>query len=420
MKYIIFIALVLMGTLCKAQTADSTRVLFIGNSLTYFNDMPQMFRNVALNKGKKVSVTFYAPGGTGFVNHVNDPAVYSLFRTGHWDIVVLQPGTGESGGASASVDLTITRGRQLMDSILHYNNCARIYLYEISNGVSSATTYNAYFSSQQRIRDSVTKMADGLRIPMVPAGECMRAYYTLHQNLLLHGGYGDVHPNANGSLLIAAAFYSALFQDTLTPCTYYAGINADTARKFFSIADTVVLRHLADWRINTYNLHAGFSYVRTNNTVNFTSLASNATQVSWDFGDNSAAVTSPNPVHNYAVAGTYTVTLRVSNSEGCTDSMRQQITIDGATSIDRQLSAADLVSVYPNPFRTSFSIQQPQLIYGRYEIYSISGRLLTSGNTGDNETVINLSGQPDGLYLLKLSDKKGNTVYSRVLKSDRP
>ncbi len=38
----------------------------------------------------------------------------------------------------------------------------------------------------------------------------------------------------------------------------------------------------------------------------------------WDFGDGSAASTSQNPIHTYTTAGTYTVSLIVTNANGCT------------------------------------------------------------------------------------------------------
>jgi gliding motility-associated-like protein len=46
----------------------------------------------------------------------------------------------------------------------------------------------------------------------------------------------------------------------------------------------------------------------------------------WDFGDGNTAL-QINPLHTYLVAGTYNVKLRVTNTDGCTDSITQSITI---------------------------------------------------------------------------------------------
>ncbi|WP_245859655.1 PKD domain-containing protein, partial [Methanosarcina spelaei] len=50
-------------------------------------------------------------------------------------------------------------------------------------------------------------------------------------------------------------------------------------------------------------------------SVQFTDLSENTTDWTWDFGDGSSA-TEQNPMHTYAVAGSYTVNLTVSNADG--------------------------------------------------------------------------------------------------------
>src|ERR1700752_2614095 len=124
--------------------------------------MPFTFQDISNNLGKNVKVTMYAPGGTGIIDHVADPSVYSLFRN-TWDVVVLQPGTSESAGTSSSVNATIGRGKTLLDSIKKYSACAKVFLFQIPYGVPSASTWSTYFSVQTMYRDSVGKMADSLK-----------------------------------------------------------------------------------------------------------------------------------------------------------------------------------------------------------------------------------------------------------------
>lgn len=74
---------------------------------------------------------------------------------------------------------------------------------------------------------------------------------------------------------------------------------------------------------------SGFSYVvdaTDFKKVTFTSAAQNATSISWDFGDGSAASTESNPVHIYASTGTYTVKLNATGADG-SDVSSQVITI---------------------------------------------------------------------------------------------
>jgi len=76
-------------------------------------------------------------------------------------------------------------------------------------------------------------------------------------------------------------------------------------------------------------LIAGFSFQIDPNDytkVAFTNTSANATSVSWNFGDNSAASTELNPVHTYAADGVYTITLTATRDSE-TDQASQTVTI---------------------------------------------------------------------------------------------
>lgn len=197
--------------LCALLSAQADQVLFIGNSITYFNDMPLLFKDLAASKGKNVEVTSHTVGGSGFVNHVNDNALYQTIRSKNYKYVVMQPGTGESAGYSYPVSVTAERGRKLRDSIRKYSPCSKIFLYEIPYGVPSQTEYATYFNFQKIIKDSITKMSTLMQAEMIPAGESARAHYTATQDLALHSSYNDIHPGPQGSYLVAASVYTALF-----------------------------------------------------------------------------------------------------------------------------------------------------------------------------------------------------------------
>ena len=66
------------------------RVLFIGNSHTYYNDMPQMFAEICREKQKEVEVTMLAHGGKGWDFHVEEPEARFNILYGGYDAVVLQ------------------------------------------------------------------------------------------------------------------------------------------------------------------------------------------------------------------------------------------------------------------------------------------------------------------------------------------
>ena len=80
-----------------ARTADPAparelRVLFVGNSLTYVNNLPRLLHAMAASQPGRSAITtatYVAPGGTVAERWADGHAAAAL-RDGHWDVLVLQ------------------------------------------------------------------------------------------------------------------------------------------------------------------------------------------------------------------------------------------------------------------------------------------------------------------------------------------
>ena len=66
------------------------KTLFIGNSHTYFNDMPAIFQKICRENGIDMHVTMLTQGGMGLDYHAKQPEVRFNILFGGYDIVVLQ------------------------------------------------------------------------------------------------------------------------------------------------------------------------------------------------------------------------------------------------------------------------------------------------------------------------------------------
>ena len=393
LKLLISIIPMLLFSALGFSQNPQKKILFVGNSITYFNDMPILFQDIANNKGKNVAVQQHTVGGTGFVNHVVDANLYTLFRNNVWDAVVLQPGSGESAGASWPVNTTIQRGQVLLDSIRRYSPCAKVFLYQIPYGVPSPTTYNTYQTVQTQIKDSITKMADNLQLPFVPAGESARMHYTAQQDLLLHGSYNDIHPNLNGSYLVAATMFTAIFQEPVTGTTSYGGVPQATAEYFHGIADQVVLPNKPQWRINTFNLHSDFTYVVNGNSISFTNTSTNYTGLLWNFGDGTTA-TEQNPTHSYTSGGIKTITLKAIRN-GCEEIIEKQIDLGNLSINDFERSN---VRLYPNPAQSVLNFETESAT--SLKIISVLGQEIFKSAEEKSNWQINVSGLENGMYFI--------------------
>lgn len=74
-----------------AYEKDALHVLFIGNSYTYFNNLPEMFAKLAeAGHQKKIIYAMQAPGGLRLKDHWTRPETRTALSTSKWDYVVLQ------------------------------------------------------------------------------------------------------------------------------------------------------------------------------------------------------------------------------------------------------------------------------------------------------------------------------------------
>lgn len=248
-------SLVILFFLCSFLCASAQeRVFFVGNSLTYYNDMPQLIAGIANDKGYRVEVDSYTVGGTGLAEMLASGELLRRLESERWDKLVLQPGTGESSGGSISTDSSAWVVRQLVEALHAVNPEAKVCLYEISNGVTPGDgngDYDYYLYTQQRILDTVTKIARLAGVPLAPAGECFREHYADHHDLMLHSVFNDIHPNLAGSYLVACAVFETLYEVPIVPCDFHSTLDADQAEYLQQIADTVVLPNRERWLMGT-------------------------------------------------------------------------------------------------------------------------------------------------------------------------
>ena len=118
--YVLFSSLFcISGYELKAQL--NYKVLFLGNSYTGVNNLPQIIHDVALSAGDTLAFDSYTPGGYQLIDHSLDVISQNKIMTGNWDYVVIQ---GQSQEPIVSTNQFYSGGRALYSQIKHYNPCA--------------------------------------------------------------------------------------------------------------------------------------------------------------------------------------------------------------------------------------------------------------------------------------------------------
>lgn len=95
-NWYLLIPILLFLLLPKAHSAslegDSTRVLFIGNSYTYYHSMPQLFKAMVEYRfpDHQIETKFVGHGGATLKQHWEEGRALHEIQSGRWDYVVLQ------------------------------------------------------------------------------------------------------------------------------------------------------------------------------------------------------------------------------------------------------------------------------------------------------------------------------------------
>lgn len=309
--------LLLIGLCAEAQS--SYNALFLGNSYTGYNNLPQMTSDLALSVGDTLTFDRHTPGGYRLLDHKFDTVSLNKIANGDWDFVVLQEQSRTPityyqlfvHGCSFFYTYTkqhlpcavmmpyMTWGRKNGDPVF----CQDYPVMCTYEGMDT-TIRNAYLHNSKLMFGEVSPVSI--------------VWSTIRQNypaIELYASDGS-HPSLAGSYAAACCFYAAIFKKDPTFITDDYGLNPTEASQIRTAAKQVVFDQLNLWTFKQlptpeirFDLWGGI------NEVHFqTETVSVHRFYDWDFGDGFTS-TLQNPVHTYATNGTFQVTLTTYNCD---------------------------------------------------------------------------------------------------------
>lgn len=424
-NYFIAVLLLLLPMISKAQ--DSLRVLFIGNSYTYTNDLPNIIKNLAVSGGDTLIHQSSAPGGYTFQQHSSNSTTLALIQQGNWDYVVLQEQSQLPSFPDSDVETYTYPYAHILDSMIKvYSPCAETVFFMTwgrQNGdASNCATWPpvcTYAGMDSLLHLRYRNMADNNAATLAPAGAVWRYIRQQWPTFNLYSPDGS-HPSAAGSFAAACAFYAVLYRKDPLLCSYNFGLATADADSIKMAAHRIVFDSLLYWNVGEYDPMANFGFEQ--GSSNFEMLFSDSSQFAdsyfWDFGDGNTATTAA-PTHTYSAVGNYDVTLIV-GSCGRFDTLVKQLIISAPSANDGVFLNADF-SIYPNPCVEQLTLAQHICSEGQWVLYNNLGQLLyLMPVAGQQIQRLDLSGQAPGIYHLSLFDEKGIRKASKTFEKIRP
>ena len=342
-----FFLLVILPLLSFGQLKKE--VLFIGNSYTYYNNLPDLVNEIALSFGDTLMHESSTPGGSNFNAHSTNAQTLNKINQKQWDYVVLQAQSQELSFSHFQVaNDSYPYAEILVDSIFANSSCTEP-LFFMTWGRKYGDQSNCqfyppvctYLGMQQRLRENYLDMSFLHNASCSPVGMAWKKFIEIDSTLNLYSS-DNSHPSIYGSYLAACTFYSSIFKKSAVGSTYWPNaIDSASAYILQQIGSSTVLDSLGVW--NVFN--ADFGFQQYNDSISFTNLSSNYESVFWDFGDGITS-TDENPTHKFTLNGSYTVILTAFTNAACIqDTQTISITININTVIDELKAPNQLLYV---------------------------------------------------------------------------
>ena len=189
---------------CSLGTAPeppegALKVLFIGNSLTYENDLPRTVANLALSAGLTQCYCYQiAYPNFALEDHWDNREAVNALREESWDFVVMQQGPSALPESRAYL-ITWT---QVFGNLIDENGAQPVMF-----GVWPALEREFDFPN---VAASYREAADAIGALLAPAGEAWQTAWAQDSTLPLYSA-DNFHPSAMGTYLAALTLFERLY-----------------------------------------------------------------------------------------------------------------------------------------------------------------------------------------------------------------
>jgi hypothetical protein len=206
LRSVLLLAMLLLAGLAEAAAPapqKPVRVLFVGNSLTYVNNLPAMFVALAKSAGRPVEARMLVRGGHTLSQHLASGVLTPELLTSI-DQLVLQ----ERGGDLVCADYSPASTESCERSRNAYGQLAKLARAAGATPILLGT-YQTQEDASERMQESEAELARQLGIEAVLVSEDLRMAMSRRPGSDWLAA--DFHPGEQASMLMAIKLYRTVF-----------------------------------------------------------------------------------------------------------------------------------------------------------------------------------------------------------------
>jgi len=237
----------------NVNSSESCHVLLIGSSYFNYNNLPEMFVNLAKKGGQSLHVETAVTNGLYLADHAASAATLRKIQSRAWDWVVLQ-GVGRiTAYPQAYTDHPVYPALYELCQKIRSNCETTEVLFCMPWAYEDGMTWRQgwtddYADMQAHIYTHTLDWSKEMGFKVAPVGWAWKAVleekgYPLHY---LHQSDWN-HPSRKGSYLMASVIYATLFGEAVSSNAYHGGLSASEAEMLRIVASRVVMDELPLW-----------------------------------------------------------------------------------------------------------------------------------------------------------------------------
>ena len=204
----LLLSILLLAIFPCAMAAEAKRVLIIGNSYTFYNNLPDSLEALSKKTAYPLEVDSYTAGAMslhGFLTMPQHAKARQLVESGRYDWVVLQD---QSQTPAYKPEESLSAVQQWADIATQHDTRVMLFL-TWAHASRQGNRYQPMQDMQERTSATYCRAALAGKTRVAPVGEAWAAWYRKNPDKPLHGKDGS-HPNDMGSYLAACVLHAAI------------------------------------------------------------------------------------------------------------------------------------------------------------------------------------------------------------------